>query len=62
MFTKMRVLTFSTLLVVAFGGTTRHKETFEEKLTVWPMQKGFSLLEFYYDFKIDFSSPDEKMV
>ena len=40
---------------------THHKETFDEKLTIWPMKQGFTLLEFDYDFRIDFSEANAKI-
>ena len=43
------------------AAVTQHKESFDEKLTIWPMKKGFTLLEFEYDFKIDFSEANAKI-
>jgi len=48
----------SSLSLLALGAS---KETFDEQLTVWPMQNGFSLLEFDYKLNIDFTKPDDKI-
>ena len=37
------------------------KERFDERLTIWPMQNGFNLLEFEYDFLVDFSTSDRTL-
>ena len=56
-----RVLTISVLSALVLGSSAATKETFDEQLTVWPMQNGFSLLEFDYKLNIDFTKPDEKI-
>ena len=39
-------------LVGSVNASTNEKETFDEKLVIWPMPNGFSLLQFEYDFQI----------